>query len=124
MTLFLIVFVWQIPHFLSIAWIYRDDYARAGLRMLPVIDPSGRLTGKEMVLYSMTLIPVSLTPAFLGAALCSVFGGVLALGLGFLITTIGFWRHGEYLQARRVLKASLVYLPALLVLLLIDLATR
>ena len=66
LVLFLIVFFWQVPHFLAIAWIYRDDYARAGLRMLPVVDREGGMTGRQMVSYCLALIPVSLAPAALG----------------------------------------------------------
>jgi protoheme IX farnesyltransferase len=120
LALFLIIFFWQVPHFLAIAWIYRDDYARAGLRMLPVVDPDGGMTGRQMVSYCTALIPVSLTPVVLHLAGPVYLAGALVLGLGFLSCTIGFLRRRSVPQARRVLRASLVYLPAVLGLLLLE----
>jgi protoheme IX farnesyltransferase len=119
LTLFLILFVWQVPHFLAIAWIYRDDYARAGLCMLPGMDPTGRLTGRQMTTYCLTLIPVSFLPGLLGEAGPVYLAAALVLGLGFLAAALGFVREVSVAQARRVLWASLVYLPMLLALLLI-----
>ena len=123
-TLFVILFLWQVPHFLAIAWIYRDEYARAGLRMLPVIDRDGWLTGWNMVAYCLALIPASLTPVLLGSAGWVYLVGAVLLGLGFLARALGFWRARGHrrtrTQARRVLRASLVYLPGLLALLLMD----
>ena len=119
-VLFLILYLWQVPHFLAIAWIYRADYARAGLRMLPVVDPRGSMTGRQMVTYCMALIPVSLMPVVLGAAGPIYLAGAALLGLGFLGYTLGFIRSHSVAQARRVLRASLIYLPALLALLLAD----
>ena len=117
--LFLIIFVWQIPHFLAIAWIYRDDYARGGFRMLPVVDRHGGLTVRSMVLFCLVLIPASLVPALGGeAGLVYVIGAVL-LGLGFLASTLAFVRSPSIPNARRVLRASLLYLPAVLGLLLL-----
>ena len=121
-ALFLILFVWQVPHFLAIAWIYRDDYARAGLRMLPVRDRTGGLTGTYMVTYCLTLLPASVLPAALGCAGRFYLLGAVALGLGFLACTLGFRHTAAPRQARWVLRASLVYLPALLALLLLDAA--
>ncbi len=120
MLLFMIVFLWQVPHFLAIAWIYRADYARAGLRMLPVVDPGGDLTGWRMVSYCLGLIPVSLGPALLGHAGWLYLVGGLLLGIGFLLSAVRFWVCRTSLRARRVLHASLLYLPALLLLLLLD----
>jgi protoheme IX farnesyltransferase len=119
-ALFLIVFLWQVPHFLAIAWIYRDDYARANLRMLPVIDREGSRTGLLMVAYCLVLIPISLAPAFAGRAGLVYLTGATVLGLGFLGRAIQFRRASSTAQARRVLRASLIYLPAVLVLLLIE----
>jgi len=120
LTLFLIVFLWQVPHFLVIAWIYRDDYARAGLCMLPVNDPDGALTGRYMITYCLALIPVSLVPALLGVTGLVYLVGALALGLGFLACAVHFTRTHSTKNARRVLRASLIYLPALLTLLLLN----
>jgi protoheme IX farnesyltransferase len=118
-ALFLIVFLWQVPHFLAIARIYRDEYARAGMRMLPVLDRRGNMTSRQMVCYSMALIPASLMPVLLGQAGVGYLVGAVLLGVGFLGFAVAFSRDRSVDQARRVLKASLVYLPALLVLLLV-----
>src|SRR5207244_6771657 len=88
-ALFLIVFLWQVPHFLAIAWIYRDDYARAGLKMLPVVDHDGVCTSRQMVTYCLALIPVSLFPPLLGATGPVYLLGAILLGLGFLMRCIG-----------------------------------
>jgi protoheme IX farnesyltransferase len=118
--LFLILFVWQVPHFLAIAWIYREEYRRAGLCMLPVMDRDGTTTARNMVLYCLTLIPVSLFPVLLGSAGPVYFTGALLLGAGFLAPALGFRRSKSVAQARRVLRASLLYLPGLLALLVLD----
>jgi protoheme IX farnesyltransferase len=123
-SLFLIMFLWQVPHFLAIAWIYRDDYARAGLRMLPGLDPDGALTGRQMVRYCLALVPASLLPVALGLAGPIYLIGATVLGFGFLLAAVKFMRKSSIGQARRVLRASLIYLPALLALLLLDVATR
>lgn len=119
-VLFLILFLWQVPHFLAIAWIYREDYARAGLQMLPVVDRTGGMTGRQMVSYCLALLAMSLMPVFLGVAGPIYLAGATFLGLGFLVYTIGFIRARSVCQARRVLRASLIYLPVLLALLLVD----
>jgi protoheme IX farnesyltransferase len=119
-VLFAILFLWQVPHFLAIAWIYRDDYARAGLRMLPVVDPEGTQTGRNMVVYCLALIPASLAPVMQGAAGPFYVVGALLLGAGFLASAAGFRRAPSVGQARRVLRASLLYLPGLLLLLILD----
>lgn len=119
-TLFAVVFLWQVPHFLAIAWIYREDYARAGLRMLPVLDEDGRKTGRHMMLWTLLLIPASFAPVLTGSAGPLYLLGALALGLAFLAKASDFARSHTIEDARRVLRASLVYLPGLLVLLLMD----
>jgi protoheme IX farnesyltransferase len=120
LVLFLIVFFWQIPHFLAIAWMYREDYARAGLKMLPVVDADGAITARQMLLYALALIPVSLLPVILdGASLMYAFGA-LGLGVFFLRSVWGFVTQPSHTQARRVLHASLIYLPCALGLLLIE----
>src|SRR5262249_51363717 len=108
---------WQVPHFLAIAWIYRDDYRRAGLCMLPVFDHDGRLTARMMSLYALTLIPASFAPVLLGVAGPLYLAGALALGGWFWLATLG---RRSLRQARRVLRVSLIYLPGLLALLLLD----
>jgi protoheme IX farnesyltransferase len=121
---FAIIFLWQVPHFLAIAWIYREDYGRAGMCMLPVVDADGGMSGRQMVGYCLTLIPVSLMPLLLGRAGPVYLVGALVLGLGFLAAAAGFVRVPALKQARGVLRASLIYLPALLALLLIDAGTH
>ncbi len=119
-SLFAILFIWQLPHFMAIAWLYRDDYARAQFRMLPVIDPDGSRTAAQAVCHSIGLIPVSLFPALLGVAGVIYFGGALLLGIAFLIFAIQFSRHLTPERARHLFLASIVYLPALLGLLVLD----
>jgi protoheme IX farnesyltransferase len=119
-TLFVILFLWQVPHFLAIAWIYREEYSRAGLRMLPVTDARGRLTGRQMVTWCLALIPASLAPGLLGAAGPLYIAGALLLGLGFLQRCLQFQQKRGTPQARQVMRASLLYLPGLLGLLLLD----
>ena len=120
LVLFLVVFLWQVPHFLAIAWLYREDYGRAGLKMLPVDDAGGGMTARQMVLYCLALLPVSFLPVLSAQAGWLYGAGALALGLGFLAAACGFARLRSNRQARRVLHASLIYLPALLALLLIE----
>jgi heme o synthase len=119
-ALFAVVFIWQVPHFLAIAWMYREDYARAGLRMLPVSDADGIQTGRHMVVYCLALIPASLVPVAQGFAGPVYLSGALVLGIAFLASAAGFARSPSVARARRLLRASLVYLPGLLVLLLLD----
>lgn len=119
-VLFLILFLWQVPHFLAIAWMYRSEYARAGLLMLPVVDGDGRRTSQNMILYCVALLAVSLQPVLYGDAGLLYLGGAVLLGVAFLATALAFWRRRSHCQARRVLRASLVYLPGLLALLLLD----
>ncbi len=119
-ALFLLMFLWQVPHFLAIAWIYREDYARAGLQMLPVVDRAGIVTGRQMLTYCLALLPVSLMP-FLLARSGPIYGlAALLLGGGFAWSAWGFLREKSNVQARRVLHASLLYLPLLLAVLMLE----
>lgn len=111
--LFGIVFLWQLPHFLAIAWMYRDDYARAGFPMLPVIEPDGRSTARQSVLYAAALLPLSLAPTLVGLTTSTYFVAALLLTLGFLALTLRFARTRSVADARRVFFASIVYLPVL-----------
>ena len=117
-VLFAIVFLWQLPHFLAIAWIYRDDYARAGFLMLPVIEPDGRSTARQAVFYCAALLPVSLAPTLLGLANTTYFVAALALGLLFLVLTLKFARSRAIADARRLFFASIIYLPVLWILMI------
>jgi protoheme IX farnesyltransferase len=119
-SLFLVLFLWQVPHFLAIAWIYREDYGRAGLCMLPVVDGDGEMSARQMVGYCLALLPASLMPLLLGRAGLFYLSGAIILGAGFLGLALAFWRVRSPARARGVLQASLIYLPALLALLLMD----
>lgn len=115
-----ILFLWQFPHFYSIAWMYKDDYARAGIRMLPVVEPDGRSTARQIVLYGIALIPVSLLPAWLGMAGSVYLIGALALGLWFLYSGLRVARERSLVRARGVLITSVMYLPLIYGLLLLN----
>jgi len=119
-VLFVVLFLWQMPHFLAIAWIHRADYERAGLRMLPAIDPEGGMIGRLMVCYCLALLAASLTPLVLGGGGPVYLAGALSLGIGFLACAVCFAHYRSIARARVVLRASLIYLPALLMLLLWD----
>ena len=119
-ALFLIVFLWQFPHFLAIAWIYRDDYQHAGFRMLTVGDVRGRMTGCQAVSYALALIPAGLLPAMVGLAGPIYFAGAMLLGVVYLVAAARFWLEASDRCARRLLRASFVYLPTVLLLLLLN----
>jgi heme o synthase len=119
-TLFAILFIWQFPHFLAIAWMYREDYARAGIRMLPVVEPDGMSTGRQIILYASTLIPVSLFPFLLGMSGRIYLVGALILGGWFLYTGFRVAFDLTNIRARRVLLASIIYLPAIYGLMVFD----
>ncbi len=118
--LFAILFVWQFPHFYAIAWMYREDYERAGIRMLPVVEPDGESTARRILLYSLVLIPISLAPKFLSMTGNWYLFGALAIGLMFLYAGIRVSFDRTRQQARRVLLASVIYLPVLYGLMLLD----
>lgn len=119
-AVFGILACWQMPHFLSLAWMYRKDYARGDYAMLPVVEPDGNSTAAQMVGFAALLIPLSILPVVLGTT-GWIFGiGALALGAWFLATTIAFNAERTGRQAKRVLKASVVYIPALVALLMVD----
>jgi protoheme IX farnesyltransferase len=119
-TLFAILFLWQFPHFLAIAWMYREDYERAGILMLPVVQPSGEGTARQIVLYSLALIPVSLAPSLLGMSGKIYLFGALALGLWYLYSGLRVAFDRTILRARAVLMVSVIYLPLIYGLMLLD----
>ena len=119
-ALFWILFLWQLPHFLALAWIYREDYARGGLAMLSVSDPDGQRTGRMVMLYAMALLPVSLLPTLLGVTGPVYFFGALALGLAYAGVSVAMTRAATTARAWRVFLVSIVYLPALLTLMVVD----
>jgi len=119
-VLFGILFLWQLPHFLAIAWMCREDYARAGLPMLSVVDPDGRSTARQMVLWGAALLPVSLMPTILGLTGVTYFLGTLTLGGFFLGVCVAFSLSFSTQAARRVLLVSVLYLPAVLAVMVLD----
>jgi protoheme IX farnesyltransferase len=119
-VLFAILFLWQFPHFLAIALMYREDYSRAGILMLPVVEPDGRVTGQQIVVYTLMLLPVSLLPTLLGISGRIYFGGAIILGLLFLYHSVCAAFSKSRRQARRLLLASVLYLPLLFSLMVVD----
>ena len=119
-VLFAILFLWQFPHFYSIAWMYKEDYARAGIRMLPVVEPDGRSTARQIVLYGLALVPVSLIPGILGMSGRIYLVGALLLGLWFLYSGVRVALDRTIARARYVLLTSVFYLPLIYGLMLAD----
>jgi protoheme IX farnesyltransferase len=118
--LYAMVFLWQFPHFLAIAWMYRQDYARAGFRMLPEGDDDGRLTARRIIFYSLALLPVSLLPTLAGMTGVAYALGALLLGLAFLGSSARLAHCMANNFARRVLLVSVIYLPLVLGLMVLD----
>ena len=112
-SLFLIMFVWQLPHFLAIAWLYREDYARAGLPMLPVVDRQGVLTGGQAALWAATLVPVTLLPYLLRFTTGTYAIAALVLGIAFLVVAVRFMLRRTDDRARALFYGSITYLPLL-----------
>ena len=119
-VLFAILFFWQFPHFYSIAWLYREDYARAGIQMLPVVEPDGQSTARQILITSVLLIPVSMAPSLLSMAGKLYLVGAFALGVAFLYSGLRVALERTRTRARGVLIASVLYLPALYSLMLLD----
>ncbi|MEQ1886974.1 MAG: heme o synthase [Bryobacteraceae bacterium] len=119
-VLYAILFLWQFPHFYAIAWMYRDDYASAGIRMLPVVEPSNESTARRILWFSVVLIPISLLPKFLAMAGNVYLIGALAAGAYFLYAGLRVSMERTVPRARQVLLASVVYLPVLYGLLVLD----
>ncbi len=111
--LYAILFLWQFPHFYAIAWMYREDYARAGIRMLPVMEPDGESTARRILLFSMALLPISLLPKFTAMAGNVYLFGAIALGLLYVYASVRASFDCTRSRARQVLLASVVYLPLL-----------
>jgi len=118
--LFAILFLWQLPHFLAIGWLYREDYARGGFPMLAVTDRDGSSTGRQAVLYATALLPVTLLAGLLAAAGRGYLWGALVLGVAFLACAFAFGWRRSVLSARRLFLASVLYLPLLLGLMVFD----
>lgn len=118
--LFGIVFMWQMPHFLAIAWLFRDDYASAGIPLLPVVEPDGRSTGRQSVLYAAGLIPISLLPMAVGMATAYYVVGAITLGAILLVLSLEFASTRSMAAARRLFYGTILYLPLLWIVLLAD----
>ena len=119
-TLFALMVFWQLPHFLAIAWIYREDYARAGFAMLPVFDPEGRQTAAHALAHSLGLLAASLSPFALGLAGSVYLAGAAGLGATFLWRAWQFSSATTEARARRLFLFSIIYLPLLLGLMVLD----
>ena len=119
-SLFAILFFWQMPHFLSLGWMYRKDYARAGYRLLTVLDADGSATGRQILVYSIALLPASLLPTIVGLTGMFYFVGAAVLSLSFLAVSVQMFRRPTNGAARRLFIASLVYVPALVLLVVAD----
>jgi heme o synthase len=119
-VLFAILFLWQVPHTLAIAWIYREDYAKAGIQFLPVIEPGGSSTNRQIVSHCAALLAVSLLPTLLGLAGAVYFVVAFVLGVGLLVSGVRLAMESSLIGARRLLYASLIYLPVLLLMMALD----
>jgi heme o synthase len=115
-ALFAMQFLWQFPHFFAIAWMYRDEYRKAGILMLPVVDPDGRLTFRQVVLFAVMLFPVSLAPYFLGFSGMIFLAGASVLGLWFLWVSIRAAQTRSLAASKKLLLMTVIYLPLLFVL--------
>lgn len=119
-ALFATQFLWQFPHFLAIAWMYRDQYAKAGILMLPVVEPSGKITARQIVMFAVMLVPVSLAPFFFGQAGMIFLIGASLLGLWFLIASVRAAISKTNEKAKSLLLVSVIYLPLLFLLMVAD----
>jgi len=126
-ALFSILYVWQFPHFMSIAWLYREDYGRAGIKMLPVVEPDGWSTAIQALVYAVLMVPVSLAPVWLGMDGWVYGVAAIVLGTGYLAFTVRFMRITRAPEAqisrtyaRSLLKVSVIYLPLLLAFMMLD----
>jgi heme o synthase len=119
-ALFAILAFWQIPHFLAIAWMYREEYARAGFKMLPNVDPDGHRTARQALSHTLGLLPVSLAPFAFGLTGPLYLAGALVLGTAFFWCALQFARHLSVARAKQLFFASILYLPLLLVVMVLD----
>lgn len=115
-----VLFVWQLPHFFALAWMYREDYERGGHAMLPVLDPSGNITGRVMVSTALLLVPIGLSATLFGVAGWVSAAASVVLGLWFSWKCLGFWQRRDRASARHAFLASLLYLPLLLMVMVAD----
>ncbi|MGI8642329.1 MAG: heme o synthase [Pyrinomonadaceae bacterium] len=118
--LFAMLFLWQFPHFLAIAWMYREQYAKAGILMLPVVEPEGKITAKQIVIFTILLLPVSVAPFFIGLAGWVYLIGASLLGIWFLSASISAARAKTNEKARKLLLVSVIYLPLIFLLMVFN----
>ncbi|MGH9702695.1 MAG: protoheme IX farnesyltransferase, partial [Candidatus Acidiferrales bacterium] len=118
--LFAILFLWQFPHFLAIAWMYREDYARGGIRMLPVVDPSGRATFGQVIGTAALLVPVSLLPSVVGITGIPYFFGALVMGMALVQMCLWAERGKTNIRAKWLMHATVIHIPLLLSLMMYD----
>jgi heme o synthase len=117
---FAILFVWQFPHFLAIAWMYREQYAKAGILMLPVIEPEGKITARQIVAFAVILLPISISAYFINLAGVIYLIGAIILGFWFLYESVKMARLKTDAQARKLLRVSVIYLPLIYLLLALN----
>ena len=118
--LFAVLYIWQHPHFYAIAWMYKEDYARGGMKMLPVVKPDGRNMFFQVIFFAIVMVPVSLLPKVVGMSGWFYFVGALVIGVGFLVYCIVFTHERNDQAARKVMYASIIYLPLWLIIIAID----
>lgn len=119
-ALFALLFLWQFPHFLAIAWMYKDQYAKAGIKMLPVVEPEGKITAQQIVIFTIILLPISVAPFFIGLTGWVYLVGASLLGLWFLYTSIEMARAKTVKKARKLLLVSVLYLPLIFALMVFN----
>lgn len=118
--LFALLFLWQFPHFLAIAWMYKEQYAKAGIKMLPVVEKDGKVTAQQIVIFTVMLLPISLAPFFLGISGVIYLIGAIVLGIWFLMTSIQMARAKTVEKARKLLLVSVLYLPVIFALMVLN----
>lgn len=118
--LFALLFLWQFPHFLAIAWMYKEQYAKAGIKMLPVIEKDGKVTAQQIVLFTVMLLPISLAPFFVGFSGLIYLIGAIVLGIWFLIVAVQTAKAKSVEKARKLLLVSVLYLPVIFALMVLN----
>lgn len=120
LILFAMLFLWQFPHFLAIAWLYREQYKKAGILMLPVVEPDGKMTARQIVIFAIMLLPISLAPFFVATSGWFYLGGAIILGLWFLYESVSMAREKSNKSAKRLLLVSVIYLPLIYGLMVVN----
>ena len=118
--LFALLFLWQFPHFLAIAWMYKEQYGKAGIKMLPVVEKDGKITAQQIVIFTILLLPISLAPFFLGISGVIYLIGASILGIWFLYASINTARAKSIEKARKLLLVSVLYLPVIFALMVLN----